>query len=209
LQSKSGCDAPCEKDASTPDKLANPLFFGLETYKHAHPILGAILGGVFTDNSLTQLKSRGFLVVYVPYQNVLAAFAKVGIDADYGERTAEAEYAKKISQYRGLSSREKATLQKAIVSSVDDQLEVFEANLRNSLSRSVERILILPLHGKLLEVTTLDDALTQLSLYSDDKGSVAPLSRYEIEIRYNNGAVIRGSYPSKGEAIAFLRDYAS
>jgi hypothetical protein len=34
-----------------------------------------------------------------------------------------------------------------------------------------------------------------------------PIERYEIEVRYNNGDVVRGQFKDKSTAIDFLRGY--
>ena len=38
-----------------------------ETYHDCHPFLGAVIAGVFTEGSLTQLKSHGFQLLYYSY----------------------------------------------------------------------------------------------------------------------------------------------
>ncbi|MGE0083866.1 MAG: hypothetical protein AB7S75_05540 [Desulfococcaceae bacterium] len=38
-----------------------------EKYKNSSPFVGVVLAGVFTEGSLTQLKSLGFGVLYFPY----------------------------------------------------------------------------------------------------------------------------------------------
>src|SRR5437763_3929690 len=56
-------------------------------YSNSHPFLGVVLGGVFTDGSLNQLRSHGFTVLYFPYESIIAAFGSVGIDAAFDEDT--------------------------------------------------------------------------------------------------------------------------
>ena len=44
------------------------------TFSRHQPFCGAVLGGEFTPNSMRQLKSKGFGVLHIPYDSILAAF---------------------------------------------------------------------------------------------------------------------------------------
>ena len=178
-----------------------------ETHRHARPFLGAIVGGVFTKNSLSQLQSRGFSLIYVPYENVMKAFAAVGIDAHYDEDTDEKEYARKLAQFSKLSGSARMKLQEAITESVAPQVQAFTKNLQASVGRKVTRILVLPLHGEPRELTRLEDAISFISTYSED-APLGELVRYEVEVQFSNGAAIRGEFPTKSEATGFLRTFA-
>jgi hypothetical protein len=68
----------------------------VEKYRNASPFAGVILGGMFTQPSLTQLKSHGFTVLYFDYSTVVNAFAKHGIDVRSDESTPEEDFKKKI-----------------------------------------------------------------------------------------------------------------
>ncbi len=176
-----------------------------ETYREARPFLGAIVGGVFTANSLDQLSSRGFICLYVPYKKIVAAFAEAGIHASYDESTPEQEYATKLAKFKALTAASRRKIQCAILASVSEQTSAFVTNLLSSLSRRVSRITVLPLYGEPVEMTEPSEAIAWVSHYPDAAGAGSPLVRYEIEVQYTNGAVVRGSYPTKAEAISFLR----
>lgn len=176
-----------------------------QTHRHSRPLLGAIVGGVFTKNSLMQLESRGFVLIYVPYANVVGAFAKVGIDARYDEDTNESEYNAKLTKYAELSPDQRTGIQEHIIDSVTDQIEVFLTNLESSIAREVARIVVIPLHGEPAEITGVDEAIAFIAKYDDGHGTRGGVIRYEIEVRFSNGASIRGEFPTKSEATAFLR----
>ena len=74
------------------------------------------------------------------------------------------------------------------------------------MARQIERIIILALHGQAREVTTIDDAIRFVEGYEED-GRGKPIERYEIEVRYNNGDVVRGQFKDKAAAVEFLRGY--
>jgi hypothetical protein len=176
-----------------------------DTYRHSHPFLGAIIGGEFTGNSLQQLKSRGFSVIHVPYKSIIAAFAKVGIDASYDEDTEEDEYETKLEQFSRLSDSKKVQLRDAVVRSVDTQVGEFIKNLQASISRQVERILIVPLHGNVLVLDRIDKAIAFISTYAEAEGTTHGVLHYEIQVRFSNQAELKGIFPTKAEAVAFLR----
>lgn len=80
-----------------------------DTYSHLHPFLGIVLAGVFTKGSINQLRSRGFSLVYFPYESVLKAFSLVGIDASFDEDTIDGLTMSASSQaviYARVSSKE-------------------------------------------------------------------------------------------------------
>lgn len=176
-----------------------------ETFRHNHPFLGAILGGVFTSNSVQQLRSRGFSLIYVPYEKVIAAFAQVGIDASNDEGTDEKAYAAKIGAWEQLSMKQRARVFRALVEAEPVQVKEFVAQLETSITRQVDRVIVLPLHGDSLVASSVNEAIEYVSNYADSDGTKSSVIRYEIEVRYSNGAQVRGSFPTKTEAIAFLR----
>ncbi len=65
---------------------------------------------------------------------------------------------------------------------------------------------MLPLHGLVRELTTIDDAVAFIMSYNDQHGSGA-VHRYEILIRYNNGDKIEATFKDKDQAIQHLRSY--
>jgi hypothetical protein len=71
-----------------------------ERYNDAHPFLGVVLAGEFTEPSLNQLRSHGFEVLYFPYQSVVKAFAVAGINATVEENTSDAQVKKKVIRVR-------------------------------------------------------------------------------------------------------------
>jgi hypothetical protein len=74
------------------------------------------------------------------------------------------------------------------------------------LSRQIERIVVLPLHGRAVEFATIEDALESLQGFDEETAS-AEFVRYEIEVLYNNGNTLRGSFNDKASAVEFLFAY--
>jgi hypothetical protein len=173
-----------------------------ETYRHSGPFKGAVLAGVFTEGALAQLKSLGFTVLFVPYDSVTAVFRKFGIDADFDEQTPDREFQKKVRSYGRLNSSKRAELFRAHQADVD----VFVKSLSTSVSRQIESIVVLALHGAIQELANVNDAIRFIQKYTDD-GKSKPIERFEIQVRYSNGDKIEGNFREKNVAIEFLRSF--
>ena len=173
------------------------------TYSRAGTFKGAVLAGVFTDGALAQLRSLGFSVVYVSYDAVVAAFLKFGIDARSDEGTPDPDFQAKVEAFEKLTPSRRKRLAAALANANDRAMREFFAALESTVSRQIERIVILALHGQAQEVLTVADALRFVEGYADD-GRTKPIERYDIEVRYNNGNRISGSFSDKAGAIEFL-----
>lgn len=174
-----------------------------ETYHEAHPFLGVVLAGVFTEGSLAQLRSHGFQILYFPYSSVIAAFAVADIDAAFDEGTADRELAKKVVRYEGLSDRKKQGIAQSLRTQHVTELSAFIAALEVSLNRLIVSVYVLPLHGVVQELATPRAAITFLEQH-DLAEKVQEFVRYEVGVRYSNGDEIRGQFQSKVSAIEFL-----
>lgn len=81
-----------------------------ETYADCKPFLAVTLAGVFTENSLKQLESHEFSILYIPYKSILKAFSAVGINAAFDERTPDAELQSKVDAYEALNPKRKCKI---------------------------------------------------------------------------------------------------
>jgi hypothetical protein len=156
-----------------------------------HPFKGAVLAGDFTAGAINQLKSLGFAVAYFPYETVLKAFAVVGIDASSDETTPDKEFKSK-----------------ELVAQNRDQIESFVTTLRLAVLRTVKSIRVLPLHGTVMELTTISDAIQFIEDYPEERSS-SPIVRYEILVIYVNGDKISGEFAAKTDAIEFLKPFVA
>lgn len=173
-------------------------------YKSYSPFVGVVLAGVFTEGALSQLKSLGFGVLYFHYESVIEAFAKFGIDAAFDEKTAEADFRKKIDSWEKLPNKDDVAkeLLKINKKNVDEFLNL----LSDTVSRFIERIIILPLHGQESIANNVIDAIDFLKRYSEANSKI-PLNKYEIIIKYNTGDRIEASFKDKKDSIKFLETY--
>jgi hypothetical protein len=71
------------------------------------------------------------------------------------------------------------------------------------LTRTVEWVRILALHGSPCQAASVDEAIRLISDYTESAATLV-FARYEVDVRYTNGDEIRGTFASKAEAIKFL-----
>lgn len=175
-----------------------------ERYSAHRPFLGVILGGVFTEGSLNQLRSNGFTVLHFPYDSIIAAFAAAGIDATFDEGTSDSVLVRKAKLYEELSASKKEGIARFLRDRHKVDLDGFTSALRETLTRKVESVYVLPLHGSPRTLDDVADAITFIERFDESKAD-ARFTRYEVGVRYSNGDEIRGQFKSKAAAIAFLR----
>ena len=176
------------------------------TYQNSSPFIGAVLAGVFTDGALTQLKSLGFTLLYFPYETVVSAFSRVGIDAHFEEDTPDSELARQVRTWEALSPQQQSRVAKALVKSNSKEVQGFMNALEHAVTRQIELVRVIPLHGTMFEWRGVEEAIAFIESYDEDHGS-KPIMKYEIEIRYSNGDRINGQFANKEDALQFLRTY--
>ena len=174
-------------------------------YSQSHPFLGVILAGEFTAAALTQLRSSGFSVLYFPYATVVAAFRPFGINAEFDEDTSEEDYKSEVLRFNDLPDR--AAVARQMVELNQPEVDAFLRDLEVTVSRRIEQIHVLPLHGSTSTLGTVAEAISFITTYEETKGSNV-FTRYEIIVRFNNGSEIIGKLSSKAEALEFLTVYA-
>lgn len=65
-------------------------------------------------NSLKQLQSLGFTILYFPYEMIINAFRVIGIDVYFEENTTEEYFAKQIALWEKLNDTQKDKIYKRI-----------------------------------------------------------------------------------------------
>lgn len=175
-----------------------------ETYSDSHPFLGVVLAGVFTNGSLAQLSSHGFQILYYPYESVVAAFGTVGLDARYDEKTSHAVLQKKVKRCERLSRIKRRQFADALRDIHKKSLDEFLSTLRATLNRRVKSVYVIPLHGVLQELGSVEDAIAFLRRF-DESAPARSFVRYEVNVRYTNEDEIRGMFRDRADAISFLQ----
>jgi hypothetical protein len=173
-------------------------------YSACNPFLGAVLAGVFTEGSLQQLRTNGFCVLYLPYDSIVRAFSRAGIDASFDEETADNDVRRKVDVYDALSRAQKARIPRGLQKDHATELDAFLQSLEQSLTRKLLKVYVVALHGATCEVSSVEEALKFLEGY-DESRAVRGFVRYEVNAKYSNGDQITGEFQDKSAAIAFLK----
>lgn len=176
------------------------------THKYSCPFTGAILAGVFTEGALNQLKSLGFHVLFFPYDLIVKAFRAVGVDASFDEDTPEKEFRKKLKQWEALDQKAKSSVTAYLVRKNKKEIAAFFEALSKTVTRHIEKIIVIPLHGQETVCSSVAEAITFLSSYGSTSVH-GKIYKYEIHIRYNSGDKITAEFADKTGALDFLKQY--
>ena len=176
-----------------------------EKYEWDKPFLGVILAGVFTNGSLTQMRTSGFEVALFPYESIVAAFASIGIAVNFDEDTPDLVLQRTIDSIESISPGVRAQLKQHLVAANQTILDQFFAELQATLDRQIEQIILIPLHGQQSEFGTVADAITFVTNYRENTLRDGAFRKYEIIVRYTNNDKIDASFQDKEKAVAFLR----
>jgi hypothetical protein len=182
------------------------------TFSRHSPFCGAVLAGEFTSNALTQLEPKDFSVLHIPYKSILDAFREIGVDASSLDAiTSEDEFRRKIEQWEKLP--QPVTVErflKTLYRLHAAEVAQFQARLEASLLRGVVSIRLAVLRGHAIEYSDVESAIVYLieeeKAYRLREGA-EQREMFEIVIRFNNAAKIEATFPTRQEAIAFLRTF--
>lgn len=182
------------------------------TFSRHQPFCGAVLAGEFTRTALSQLESKGFSIFHIPYASILEAFQDVGIDASSVDKvTTEDEFRSKIEQWERLP--QPATTErflKALYRLHAAEVAQFQTRLEASLLRGVVSVRLTVLRGHAVECPDVTSAIAYLieeERRTRVREDAEEREMFEIQIRFNNGAKIDATFPTRAEAITFLRTF--
>jgi hypothetical protein len=182
------------------------------TFARHQPFCGAVLSGEFTRNALDQLESKGFTVLHIPYESILNAFNEVGVDASSVDRiTSEEEFNRKIIQWEALPEPETTEkFLKALYRLHAADVARFQTHLEASLLRGVVSVRLAVLRGHMIECQDIESAIAYLA--EEERAhrlreGVEERAMFEVVVRFNNGAKIEAAFPTRPEAISFLRTF--
>lgn len=175
------------------------------TYISENPFLGAILAGEFTSNSMSQLKSHGFKVLFIPYFQIVKAYEKIGIDISFHEDTGDIELTAKANALAQLNTNQINTVISNLYSLIDSDLNDFLDELAKSLDRKVTNIIIQPLYGSSCNFTDIASAQSYLNRIDL---SILPsnltLNKIFIYVEYSNGDNFKGEVQNVLDGLNFL-----
>lgn len=169
------------------------------------PFKGVILAGVFTEPAIKQLKSSGFVVLYIGHAEVIDGFKAVGLNINFNEETPDADFSKALTHLKKLSFAKRITLKKAIVKSCAKQISAFMDSLEKALSRFVELITVTPLYGAARNFMKVSDAIKFLEKpLAKDTSADFGFLKMEIGIRFSDNTRIDASFRDTVEAVRFI-----
>lgn len=178
----------------------------LETYRYTCRFIGVVIGGVFTEGAIKQLKSRGFEVLYFPYETVVKSFGVVGINARFDEHTDEEEFRIKIRKFSELTKEKKDKIKSVLIELNKDSVKKFIGALNSSLNRVITKIRIIALHGNPMFVSSVDDAIKYVNSYNEKNvGDKETFLKFEISIKYSNEDVLEATFKDKGTLVRFFK----
>ena len=166
-------------------------------------------------NALHQLESKGFGVLHIPYDSILAAFRELGIDASSEDGvggTTEEQFREKIAKWESLPQPQATNRLLAKLHALHQrEIADFKQRLEAALTRQVASVRLTVLRGHSVECSDVESAIAYLieeeksyRLREDGEQREA----FEVQVRFNTGAKIEATFPMRAEAIAFLRSFA-
>jgi hypothetical protein len=185
------------------------------TFSRHQPFCGAVLAGEFTRSAIHQLESKGFTVIHISYDSILAAFRELGIDAsseDGAGGTTEEQFREKITQWQSLPQPRATDLLLTKLRGLHQrEIAVFQQSLEAALTRQVASVRLTILRGQTVECSDVDSAVAYL--LEEEKScrlreGGEQREAFEVQIRFNNESKIDATFLKRTEAIAFLRTFA-
>jgi hypothetical protein len=174
-------------------------------YADQQPILAVVLGGEFTEPSLQQLRSHNFIVLHFSHADVIAAFAKLGVNVGTEQVTPQADIQMKVDAWNALSDERRKALPNELRKIGKDSIRVFLDDLRTALTRKIESIRVSAIYtGRAFEVISVEAAFEAIDGIDETIGD-GEFSLVQIEVKYSNGSEIRCTFKTKYEAKEFLR----
>jgi len=181
-------------------------------HANTQPICGVVLAGEFTKNAVDQMMSKGFTVLRIPYKSIIKAFAALKINAASEDgRTSEKEFEAKIKNFESLNKTQIASVFiKNLQELHKSDILQFIQRIESAITRKVTSVRLTFWQGNSVEFPAVDGAISLLVEIVSKQlppGGVQVVM-FEVEVRFNNGARIEAKFPTREEAISFLRTFA-
>ena len=174
-----------------------------EKHEWDTPFLGAVIAGIFTEGSISQLESVGFHVLYIPYDSIVAAFVSQEVDVQFGEDTKDKVFKKCYKQIEKLPQYKRERIKEHLISANKNSIDKFKNELRLALEKLIEEIIIIPLYGKDKVFHDISSAISFVNSYQAS-GNDGTFRKYEVIVKYSNGDSINASFSDREKLISFL-----
>lgn len=181
----------------------------VKRFHDSQPFQGAVLAGVFSNNSVRQLESEGFSVVFISYDTICSAFRDaVGLEIQWEENTSSILLEGIASKIRRMTDHDKANFKRFLLAREAVAFSQFIEALRRVLNRRVVSVSVTPLHGKVNTCSAIEDAVRFIQDYDESSVGSMPLIKYRIFIQYNTGDSVELNFCDKGSAVRALNHYS-
>lgn len=176
----------------------------LAKWNNVKPTPAAVVAGQWTAPALQQMRSSGFVVLHLHFPTTAKVFRDAGIDIEgLGEGTSDSFWQKQCDAYANKSNAEKRQLATALRTAHKAEFEGFVTELERRVVRTIDYVVVTPLHGNGSQYATVKDAIDAVHAYSCAV-EAAPFLRFEIRIAYTNGDTIQAMFGSSADAVDFL-----
>ena len=175
-----------------------------EKYDWDAPFLGVVLAGLFTQPSVNQMKSSGFEVALFSYQSIVSSFASVEIDVAFDEQTSDESFQNIVEMIMALTPEQRSEVKNKLVEYNESEMNLFLENLRYSIERQVEELLLIPLYGKEYKFKNINDLKEFIESYAEDCLDLS-LVTYKVFVRFTNNSSINSEFMTKTEVLRFLQ----
>jgi len=175
-----------------------------QDYPWERPFTGAVLAGFFTKNSIEQLQSFGFSVVYFQYETIVRAFQTTGIDIRFDESTTDEEFALCVQKIQAINASRYSSLKNNLLKLNQNHVKRFMDQLEQSLERSIEKLVIIPLHGQEYTFSTCAEAFHFIQHF-DQQSCSGEFIKYEIMVKRSNGDRLDATFNNKEGVEKFLK----
>lgn len=174
-----------------------------ETFANDAPFLGAVLAGEFTTGSLSQLRSHGFEIVHLSYNNIVEAFASVGVDARFNEQTPDHVFHGCVEQIAALSDADRDTIKATIVEVGQSDFDQFFDSLKRKLDRRPKSVSVQPLFGNQSSFANAKAAENFIRSF-DTANLNGDFAKFEVRVIFSDADHVSGTFSTKEEALRFL-----
>lgn len=176
----------------------------LARWNDVKPTPAAVVAGQWSAPSLQQMRSSGFVVLHLHFPTTARVFRDAGIDIEgLGEGTPDSFWRAQCDAYATKSDSDKRQLAKELRKAHEEEFLGFVAELERRVVRSIQYVVVTPLHGTGSEYASVRDAVQAVQTYSCAV-EAAPFLRFEIRIAYTNGDVIQATFGGSADAVQFL-----
>lgn len=176
----------------------------LARWNNVKPTPAAVVAGQWTAPSLQQMRSSGFVVLHLHFPTTACVFRDAGIDIEgLGEGTPDSFWQAQCDRYEAKGDADKRQLAKALRKAHEEEFLEFVTALERRVVRTIDFVVVTPLHGKGSQYASVHDAIQAVQSHSCGV-EAAPFLRFEIRIAYTNGDVIQATFGSSADAAQFL-----